>query len=168
MFSMFLEDHPRQDKQLRVAYYWLHDALGGAETLRSYGVEFDEGARTFEVHAAAREAVPQTHLDFLGTRPLFHETLELLFVHAGIRPGIPLEAQAEDDLVWIRKAFLKDTRPHPWLVVHGHTPAKQAEHCGNRVNLDSGAGYGHPLSVARFDRRECVLLTAQGTVPLLP
>ncbi|KIC21019.1 metallophosphoesterase family protein [Leisingera sp. ANG-Vp] len=168
MFSMFLEGYPRNDSQLLVGYHWLHERLGGIETLQSYGVEVAEGDRIYQVHKHARAAVPQAHLDFLDCLKPYHQEGELLFVHAGIRPGLPLEAQSEDDLIWIRQEFLKDECTHPWLVVHGHTPEKQAEHRGNRINLDSGAGYGRPLSVAVFEGRDCWLLTDQGRVPLTP
>lgn len=168
MFSMFMEDHSRNDDQLLVGFHWLHDRIGGVETLQSYGVEVSESDRIYQVHARARAAVPSEHLQFLSNLCPFQQEGELLFVHAGIRPGLPLEQQVENDLVWIRQAFLNDSRAHPWLVVHGHTHVKHAEHHGNRVNLDTGAGYGHPLSVAVFEDRNCWLLTEEGRQPLTP
>ncbi|WP_406646746.1 metallophosphoesterase family protein [Aliisedimentitalea scapharcae] len=168
MFSMFVEEYPRNDSQLLVGYHWLHDRLGGVETLASYGVPVGDGDRIFRIHAQARAAVPRAHVDFLNSLKPYHQDGELLFVHAGIRPGIALADQTEDDLIWIRHDFLNDQTVHPWLVVHGHTPAKQAEHRGNRVNLDQGAGYGHPLACAVFEGRSCALLTDHGRVPLLP
>ena len=168
MFSMFMEDYPRNDARLLVGYHWLHERIGGIETLASYGVEVPEGARTYQIHQQARAVVPQSHLNFLAGLVPFHQERGLLFVHAGIRPGVPLDQQTEDDLIWIRQEFLNDTRLHPWLVVHGHTPAKAAQHAGNRINLDSGAGYGMPLSAAVFDAGEVWLLTDQGRLPLQP
>lgn len=67
---------------------------------------------------------------------------------------LPL-VEREDDLIWIRQTFLNDHQPHPWVVVHGHTPAKQAEHMGNRVNPESGAAFGGPLSAAVFENGDC-------------
>lgn len=168
MFSLFLEEYPQNDARLLVGYHWLHERIGGIESLQSYGVQVAEGDRIYQVHARARTAVPQAHLDFLADLLPYHQEGDLLFAHAGIRPGLPLEQQSEDDLIWIRQEFLNDGRRHPWLVVHGHTPAKQAEHCGNRINLDSGAGYGRPLSTAVFEGRSCWLLTAEGRQPLIP
>ena len=92
----------------------------------------------------------------------------MLFVHAGIRPGVALQDQTEDDLIWIRQEFHNDTRSHPWLVVHGHTPVTQATHYGNRVNLDAGAAYGKPLAVAVFEGTSCWQLTEDGRHPLTP
>lgn len=168
MFSMFMEDHPRNDDRLLVGYHWLHPRIGGVETLQSYGVDVAERERIHQVHDRARSAVPPEHLSFLDGLKTAHQEGEMLFVHAGIRPGLPLEQQTEEDLVWIRQEFLTDTRAHPWLVVHGHTHVKRAEHHGNRVNLDTGAGYGHPLTAAVFEGRDCWLLTDEGRQPLTP
>ncbi|MCE8533784.1 serine/threonine protein phosphatase [Ruegeria pomeroyi] len=168
MFEMFLRDHPAQDDRLLIGYHWLHDRIGGVETLASYGVPVPEGVRTYQVHAQARAAVPAEHRNFLAGLPNYHQEGALLFVHAGIRPGLPLERQVENDLIWIRQEFLDDPRPHPWLVVHGHTPGKRAEHHGNRVNLDAGAGYGRPLAAAVFENNQCWLLTETGRQLLAP
>ncbi|MCU9836286.1 serine/threonine protein phosphatase [Ruegeria sp. WL0004] len=168
MFEMFLRDHPANDDRLLVGYHWLHDRIGGIETLASYGVDVPDGIRIYQVHAQARDAVPRDHLTFLAGLPPYHLENKLLFVHAGIRPGVPLEQQSENDLIWIRHEFLDDPHPHPWLVVHGHTPGRVAEHFGNRINLDAGAGYGRPLATAVFEGQECWLLTERGRVPLIP
>ena len=113
-------------------------------------------------------AVPAAHLDFLDSRPLWVARGALLFVHAGIAPGVALEAQTEDDLIWIRDPFLNHARPHPWLVVHGHSAVEVPEHRGNRVNLDGGAGYGRMLHPAVFEGRDAWLLTETGRKPLRP
>ncbi|WP_170766016.1 metallophosphoesterase family protein [Ruegeria lacuscaerulensis] len=168
MMTRFVQDCEIADNRLPVTLNWLDPRLGGRETLASYGVEVTDDDRIYQVHERACAAVPPAHIDFVNALPLYHQEGELLFVHAGIRPGMPLEHQAEDDLVWIRQEFLRDTTPHPWLIVHGHTPVNRAEHCGNRINLDAGAGYGRPLATAVFEGRQCWLLTAGGRVPLTP
>ena len=168
MFSMFMEDYPRNDDQLLVGYHWLHPRIGGVETLASYGVNVADGDRIFKVHARAQAAVPQHHRDFLADLPNHHQEGALLFVHAGIRPGIALHEQSENDKIWIRQEFLKDQTRHPWLVVHGHTHVKQPEHHGNRVNLDSGAGFSRPLTAAVFEGRDCWVLTPEGRQALEP
>lgn len=168
MFALFLEDPPAHDDRLLIGHHWLHERLGGVETLASYGVGVSAGARLYQVHAAARAAVPRAHVRFLDGLRLRHTESGLLFVHAGIRPGVALDAQTEHDLIWIRGEFLDDPRPHPWLVVHGHTPVEAATHYGNRINLDTGAGYGRPLTTAVFEGRACWRLTGRGRVALSP
>ncbi|KPD14266.1 metallophosphoesterase family protein [Phaeobacter sp. 11ANDIMAR09] len=168
MFSMFMEDYPRNDARLLVGYHWLHDRIGGVETLQSYGVEVPEGIRIYELHAKARQAVPEEHCAFLNALPDYHQAGELLFVHAGIRPGVTLQDQSQDDKIWIRQEFLKDRTEHPWLVVHGHTQIPAPQHYGNRINLDSGAGFGRSLTTAVFEGKQCWVLADTGRVPLLP
>ncbi len=112
--------------------------------------------------------MPARHVGWLGNLPLVHETPDLILVHAGIRPGVPVDRQDADDLRWIRGPFLEDRTDHGRLVIHGHTVVPAAEHHGNRVNLDSGAGYDGPLSVAVIEGRQVWLLTPDGRQALMP
>lgn len=168
MFSRFLRNAEVNDARILSGVGWLHDRLGGRETLASYGIEVDGDKPTAALHAAAVHAVPQDHVQFLSNLPAFLERGELLFAHAGIAPGVSLSQQTEDDLIWIRDPFLNCTDPHPWLVVHGHTPVEIPFHFGNRVNLDGGAGYGRPLLPVVFQGRDCWLLTQGGRISLTP
>lgn len=166
LFERFIADPAEHDPGLRAELNWIHPRLGGIETLASYGVA-DAGARPLDqVIAEARAAVPLGHLGFLRTLPTSLLRGEVLFVHAGIRPGIDLRDQIEDDLVWIRKPFLEDRRDHGPLVVHGHTAIDQATHYGNRVNLDSSAAYGGPLTAVVIEGRDIWRLSDQGRVAL--
>ncbi len=167
LFEWFLaEPHPLHDPQLLVGYHWLHKNIGGLETLASYGVSVKERARLRDVAFSAREMVPEAHKGFLRSLHLSHEQPGLFFVHAGVRPGIPLASQDEDDLVWIRSTFLMDPGDHGALVVHGHTVVETPERHRNRVNLDTGAGYGRALTVGVFEDGEIWTLGADGRVPL--
>ena len=168
MFRYFLELSPRVDMRLRPDLYWLHERLGGRETLASYGLTFDPEARLSEIHAAARATVPEQHVTFLTQLPYTKLHSDLLFVHAGIRPEVALADQDPEDLYWIRAEFLDHPDPHPWLVVHGHTAVQRAEHHGNRVNLDSGAGFGRPITAAVIEGRNVWELGPFGRQPLLP
>lgn len=167
---MFVEALARnaRDPALRADLGYLSPAIGGRETLASYGVTGNFLAGTARLLESGRKAVPKAHLDFIDALPLFHLRGDCLFVHAGIRPGVPLEDQEEDDLLWIRDAFLLDTRDHGRLVVHGHTPVETPEHLGNRVALDTGAGFGRPLTAAVIEGRDVCVLTDTGRVPLRP
>ncbi len=173
MFLRFLEDGTTGDAAIDSGATWLHPALGGPATLASYGVAVPDGcvldpAALSGVRADARDAVPEPHRAFLAGLPLTRLTGEQLFVHAGIRPGIPLEAQDEEDLLWIRTPFLEDRRDHGRLVVHGHTRAPSPEHHGNRLSLDVGAGYGNPLVAVAIEGRDAWALTPRARVPIPP
>ncbi|MCB1388171.1 MAG: serine/threonine protein phosphatase [Rhodobacteraceae bacterium] len=160
MFSLYLEG--RRDPVLRSDLDYLNPRIGGQATLASYGIA--EGAAP----AQARAAVPAGHRAFLDGLPSYHRRGEVLFVHAGIRPGLSLEAQTEDDMAWIRAPFLDFAAPHPWLVVHGHTHRPAPENLGNRVNIDSGAAYGGPLTAVVIEGRSVFVLTETGREPLPP
>jgi serine/threonine protein phosphatase 1 len=168
MFRLFLDDPTAHDPGLNPAYTWLHERLGGRETLASYGVDVAEERLSADLWAEARARVPTAHLVFLDNLPLLHRTERAVFVHAGIRPGVPLIAQEPQDLMWIREGWLDDTSDHGLLVVHGHTALDRPAHHGNRVNLDGGAGYGRRLVPAVVEGRDVWLLTEEGRVPLQP
>ncbi|KEO54421.1 metallophosphoesterase [Thioclava pacifica] len=165
MFLGFLEDPFTEDPILSPHVSYLNPRVGGEATLQSYGIP-DAFSRPLEDIAPELTAIPQTHRDWLVAQPAYFTRGAAIFVHAGIRPGIPLEDQVEDDLLWIRKPFLTDRRDHGALVVHGHTNIEAATHYGNRLNLDSGAGYGHPLSTVVIEGRDAWLLTPEGRAEL--
>jgi len=118
---------------------WLK--FGGAQCLASYGVDPATLVRNndAEVIAAVREAIPASHVDFLNG---FADTCrfgDYLFVHAGIRPGVELDLQAQSDLRWIREPFLLDDSDHGFVVVHGHTITRGVDERINRIGIDTGA-----------------------------
>jgi len=168
MMRRFLEDGTLHDENVKSGLPWLDGRLGGAETLASYGVTGAGKHPLAEVRAEALDRVPEAHRALLrAARPCL-ERGPLLFVHAGIRPGVPLSEQSEDDLIWIRTPFHEITDPHPWLVVHGHTALDLPRHFGNRIDLDGGAGHGRPLWPAVFEGTDCWLLTQDGRQALTP
>lgn len=166
MFSIFLDDPFGRDPRLRAEFTWMHPRLGGPETLASYGIREPANRPTAQVHAEALAAMPPEHRTWLAQLPGFYRRDAAIFVHAGIRPGVPLAEQTEDDLLWIRADFLDDPRDHGALIVHGHTALDAPTHYGNRLNLDSSAGYGGPLSAAVIEGRQAWLLTDRGRVAL--
>ncbi len=170
MFAGYLRDLNWHDPRLRVDASYLHPRIGGAVTLSNYGVKHPADRPLAPVHAEAVAAVPQAHRDFIEHLPTSFAQGEAFFAHAGIRPGVALDQQSEDDLCWIRDGFLEDRRDHGQLIVHGHTHIPQVTHYGNRVNLDSGAAYGGPLSAVVIEGRDVFLLTDQGRerLPVTP
>ena len=115
--------------------------FGGAECLKSYGVDPFEiaGMDDQEALDVVRAAIPKEHAEFIGS---FVDTCrfgDYLFVHAGIRPGVTLDEQAQSDLRWIREPFLLDDSDHGCVVVHGHTINAEVEERSNRIGIDTGA-----------------------------
>ncbi|AXC49210.1 serine/threonine protein phosphatase [Paracoccus suum] len=159
MFSIFLDDPEACDPGKRSAGRWIDPAGGGDVVLASFGVPDASTRPLAEVHTEALARVPQATRDWLARLPTSWLSPLALFVHAGIRPALDLQAQAETDMLWIRKPFQSDLRDHGVLVVHGHTPGRRVRHFGNRVNLDTGAATGGPVSAVRIDAEGVWLLT---------
>lgn len=121
---------------------WLR--YGGLETLHSYGVPMVRLPTSRQDHEALRERalerIPARHLTFLRACILWHVEGDYVFVHAGIRPGVALERQTPDDLLWIRDEFLRSSSDFGGrVVVHGHTVCNRPEVRANRINVDTGA-----------------------------
>lgn len=116
---------------------------GGDSTLVSYGVRARSdmiGAGRFQdMHRQFVRAVPEAHVAFLRDLRLSFEAGDYFFAHAGVRPGVPLDRQEADDLLWIRDPFLTSDADHGKVVVHGHTPRAEAEIRPNRIGIDTGA-----------------------------
>ncbi|NRG17951.1 serine/threonine protein phosphatase [Rhizobiales bacterium] len=132
--------------------YWL--TIGGVQTIRSYGLSICDYRGEAGLLSLARDfkaAIPPRHLGFLEGLATSWTAGDLMFVHAGIRPGVPLEQQDPNDLIWIRDEFLTFDAPLPRFVIHGHTPVGRAEVRRNRMNIDTGACFGGHLSVLAID-----------------
>ncbi len=136
------------------AGHWLDN--GGDATLESYHIGIAD-----QTHPELwRAAVPDLHLEWLHRLDLMHREGNYLFVHAGIRPGVPLRSQVPDDLMWIREPFLSDRQPRDVVVVHGHTPRPQPEVFENRIGIDTGAAMGGRLTCLVLEGEEMRFLTA--------
>jgi serine/threonine protein phosphatase 1 len=116
--------------------------FGAPETLLSYGVRpprFDDANEFARARNELNRACPSSHLKFLNSLKLLYEDGDYLFVHAGIRPGIAIGQQSDEDLMWIRDDFLMSDRLFDKVVVHGHTPTEKPVRRPNRLGLDTGA-----------------------------
>jgi serine/threonine protein phosphatase 1 len=118
-------------------------ANGGEQTLDSYGVNDPS-------------SLPATHLEWINALHLKFADGQRLFVHAGIRPGIAIADQSEDDLLWIREPFLSCKADHGTFIVHGHTPTESRlpDLRSRRLNLDTGACFGGGLTAAAFSNQK--------------
>ena len=131
---------------------------GGDATLRSYGVDPWQVAQLDNFAEALRqtfaERLPATHLAFFRDLKLSHEEGDYLFVHAGVRPGVALDAQKPEDLIWIRDDFLASNEDFGRVVVHGHTPERSPQVRANRIGIDTGAVYGGKLTTVVLEGSE--------------
>jgi serine/threonine protein phosphatase 1 len=131
---------------------------GGLETLRSYGIapesNFDQREEEFLATALSRELGRCGHLEFFDRLEISFVCKDFFFVHAGVRPGIPLDQQSEEDLLGIRNDFLRYQGDLGKIVVHGHTPVQHPEVCSNRINIDTGAYATGRLTCLIIERDE--------------
>lgn len=127
--------------------------MGAGPTLLSYGIDHERLRDIYQVDQqiddVIRKAIPASHVAFLRSLPIMIEASRFLFVHAGIRPELPVEKQADEDMVFIRSAFYERAHLLSRYVVHGHTPVGEAKREGMRVNLDTGAFFSGRLTALR-------------------
>jgi serine/threonine protein phosphatase 1 len=159
--DMFLESVSGDARALR---YFLK--YGGRETVLSYGLSAEEyDALDFDQLALRLlEIVPRNHADFVRE---FEDSIvvgDYAFVHAGIRPGVPMEQQKPKDLRWIREDFLQSTASHEKVIVFGHTIFKDVEMPGNRIGIDTGAYNTGVLTAIGLEGTEQWFLQTQGHV----
>jgi serine/threonine protein phosphatase 1 len=133
--KMLLDFYVKQKDQM------LYVANGGAETIASY-VEGAIGRKAF--------VLPEDHLEFLISLQLIHETQDYIFVHAGLRDAIPLEEQAEEDLLWIREEFIYSTYDWNKRIIFGHTALETPFVTPGKIGIDTGAVYGNKLTAVQL------------------
>ncbi len=127
-------------KHPHIAAPWLY--FGGRQTLASYGIYVPAEVPVDEFEGLCNQfsdILPDLHLTFLNGCRLYHIEGDYCFVHAGIRPGIPIKRQRKDDLLWIRGEFINSREMHSHVVVHGHSINPKVEMHFNRIGIDTGA-----------------------------
>lgn len=128
---------------------------GGLATLASYGINPPSGRTDQAAWNAASEQLselmPKAHLDFYERLNLMTTVGDYAFVHAGVRPGVPLSDQTERDLLWIRDDFLSAPGKFEKIIVHGHTPTEDPQKTKNRIGIDTGAYATGVLTAVRLD-----------------
>ena len=138
---------------------WL--SFGGRETLLSYGINVTFMPLMKDMQQLATELaerLPDAHRDFLEDALLSFRAGDYYFVHAGIRPGVPLEDQHFEDQLWIRDEFIDSEEDHGAVIVHGHTITPEPELHRNRIGLDTGAFHSGVLTCLVIDGAEQRLL----------
>jgi serine/threonine protein phosphatase 1 len=134
---------------------WL--SFGGRETLMSYGLSITFMPLLKDMKKLAAEldqVLPDDHREFLANGLLSWRAGDYYFVHAGVRPGVPLDDQHFEDQLWIRDEFIDSEADHGAVVVHGHTISPDPEIRPNRVGLDTGAFHSGVLSCLVVDGAE--------------
>ena len=144
--------------------HWLDDRMGGPATLASYGVEGATVENALEMRNAFKAALPVAHYDWVEACERSFLLGGYFFVHAGVNPERPLDDQDEFDLIWIRKPFHQHKGDFGAIVVHGHTPVKEVENHGNRIDVDTGAVFGRKLSCIVLEDDKQDLLEREGRV----
>lgn len=142
------------------AELWLIN--GGDTTLKSYGIKQWRGKSAELLREALLSAMPDQHREFLANLPLSHVQDPYIFVHAGVRPGVPIAEQKPDDLIWIREPFLRHPQPAEWIVVHGHTPAVEPDDQPHRIGIDTLAYRTGKLTAVRLEGAERAFLHTGG------
>jgi serine/threonine protein phosphatase 1 len=115
---------------------------GGLATLEDYWGD----------HWVDREdlTLPPDHRQFYQDLQLYYETPDYIFVHGGLKPGVSLAEQREEDLLWIRGEFIASTEDFGRRVIFGHTPFKQPLIMPNKIGIDTGAVYGNRLTALKL------------------
>lgn len=131
---------------------WLF--AGGRPALESYGIDPDSPRESWP------ERVPSEHLEFLRNLTLTHRDGGYFFVHGGVRPGVPLEEQAREDLLRMRQPFLYSELSFGAVVVHGHTPVRAPVVRHNRIAIDTGAVFGGKMTCLVLEGETLGFLTA--------
>ena len=137
----------------------------GETTLRSYGVTVPAEGREAEeaprVQAELAAALPAAHRDFLRRCVMSLTVGDYLFVHAGVRPGVPLSEQHDRDLMWIRYDFLESDEDFGKVIVHGHTPTDRPALRANRIGIDTGVYYSGVLTAVRLEGTDQRIIQAR-------
>jgi serine/threonine protein phosphatase 1 len=142
------------DGEIDTGRHWLD--YGGLEAMSAYGVvitdrEARDDASVIALGKQLAERLPASHLEFFRALQISHSAGDYLFVHGGVRPGVPLPEQRDRDCLWIRKTFLNSNADHGATVVHGHSISDQPEIRHNRIGIDTGAYRSNVLTCLVLD-----------------
>ncbi len=155
LLDFLFEDH-------NIGKFWLE--YGGDKTLESYGirvvgVQTSNGLKLIQKELLL--SIPEDHLTFYNNLKVFFTLGDYFFVHAGIRPGVPLREQSKSDLLWIRNEFVNSKGAFEKIIVHGHTVSGEPQLRPNRIGIDTGAYASSLLSCVVLEKSEVRFLFNQ-------
>lgn len=154
------------DGDVKALAFWLQH--GGCETLASWGISIEafEGKSELSLISEARRVIGWQTLAWMDALPLSIRCWDYMVVHAGVRPGIALDQQAEGDLLWIRRPFLESEEDHGAVIIHGHTIHEGGPDIrSNRINIDTGAYKTGMLTAIGIQRGETWYLSTSPSSP---
>ncbi|MBF0529914.1 MAG: serine/threonine protein phosphatase [Deltaproteobacteria bacterium] len=114
---------------------------------------YNGGQATIESYGGIEAGIPEEHVEFLNSLPLYYETNEYIFVHAGLKDAVPLDRQDYRDMMWIREEFIYSDYDFGKMVVFGHTPMRKPLVLANKIGIDTGAVYGGHLTCLEIPGR---------------
>jgi serine/threonine protein phosphatase 1 len=141
---------------------WLQFA--GSATLASFGIDVEYVKKTIGLlglHRLVVDVIPEHYIAKLEAMPVSLQVDNLLFVHAGIRPGIPIDAQTDEDMMWIREPFLERGPDQPVFVIHGHTSSPDLNYGNSRLGIDTAVAATGRLTILKIARSKFTTLRTQ-------
>jgi serine/threonine protein phosphatase 1 len=141
---------------------WL--LMHGVETLASYGLTSANVAksRLSDLAKAFAAVLPDSHLEFFRALKPSFSCGDFFFAHAGVRPGVDLDRQSEEDLIWIRQDFLRHEGDFGKVIVHGHSPVRSVERRTNRIAIDTAAYATGRLTALVIEGRDLRVIDTAG------
>lgn len=124
---------------------------GGVETLKSYNIDEND----------SKKVLPKEHHAFFNSLRPYYETEDYIFVHAGLRAGIPLSEQKAEDLIWIRREFIESNYNFGKLVIFAHTPLDKPLVAPTKIGIDTGAGYDGKLTALELQEMRFYSVTGK-------
>lgn len=139
---------------------------GGDAALRSYGLRPPGMAHRAEAWASVaadlRHKLSPDEMEFLENLEISITVGDYFFAHAGARPGIALDRQSPQELMWIRRPFLDSEIGFERIVVHGHTPTLRVHSDKRRIGIDTKAYDSGVLTALRLEGDQQLILQAVG------
>ncbi len=148
---------------LKGNHEWMFERFYDTRGIKAWEIWEYNGARKTLSSYGDIESIPETHVNFLKKTRYYHLQDGYVFVHAGVRPEIPLEEQDPEDLIWIREQFIFYKEPMKgYTVVFGHTPQDNPILSDDKIGIDTGCVYGGSLTCIRVNDKKIFQVRCKG------